>query len=160
MEAKFFRPFRVLHPIRKQVYKLELLRKKKIYNVFHVLLLKQDTIKKGRVDKKIRQMEFDVGHYDNEEWEVEAIWESTVYVRKSKSGHLSGLYYLVSWRGYSEDENTWEPASAVLHLKKLISSFHKNHPNKLTATSPTIDIISLMVRLIIKPIEPTKEKQE
>ena len=72
-------------------------------------LLKQDTSRKGRIDKKVRQMEFDTG--DNEEYEVEAIWDSAVYARESESGHLSGLYYLVSWKEYLEEENTWEPGS-------------------------------------------------
>ena len=39
LEAKFFGPFRVLHPVKKQVYKLKLLKKWKIYDVFHVSLL-------------------------------------------------------------------------------------------------------------------------
>ena len=39
LEAKFFGPFRVLHPVKKQVYKLELLKKWRIYDVFHVSLL-------------------------------------------------------------------------------------------------------------------------
>ncbi len=40
LEAKFFRPFRVLHPVGKQAYKLELLKKWKIHDVFHMSLLK------------------------------------------------------------------------------------------------------------------------
>ena len=39
LEAKFFGPFRVLHPVGKQAYKLELSRKWKIHDVFHMLLL-------------------------------------------------------------------------------------------------------------------------
>ena len=49
LEAKFIGPFRVLHPVRKQAYKLKLLKKWRIHAVFHVLLLEQNTIKKGRV---------------------------------------------------------------------------------------------------------------
>ena len=30
------------------------------------------------------------------EYKVEAIWNSAVYVKELKSGHLPGLYYLVS----------------------------------------------------------------
>ena len=111
LEAKFFGPFRVLHPVGKQAYKLELPRKWKIHDVFHVSLLEQDTTRKGRMDKEVRKIEFDVG--DNEEYKVEAIWDSAVYARESESGHLPGLYYLVSWKGYPKEENTWEPASAV-----------------------------------------------
>ena len=48
LEAKFFEPFRVLHPVGKQAYKLELPRNWRIYDVFYVLLLEQDTTKKGR----------------------------------------------------------------------------------------------------------------
>ena len=94
LEAKFFGPFQVLYPVGKQIYKLELPRKGKIYDVFHVLLLEQDTTRKGQMDEEVRQMEFDAG--DNEEYEVEAIWDSAVYARESESGHLLGLYYLVS----------------------------------------------------------------
>ena len=32
----------------------------------------------------------------NGEYEIEAIWDSKVYARESESGHLPGLYYLVS----------------------------------------------------------------
>ena len=53
LEAKFFGPFRVLHLVEKQAYKIELSKKWKIHNVFHVSLLKQDTTRKGRVDKTI-----------------------------------------------------------------------------------------------------------
>ena len=39
LEAKFFGPFRVLHPIGKQAYKLELSKKWRIHDVFQVSLL-------------------------------------------------------------------------------------------------------------------------
>ena len=39
LEAKFFGPFRVLHPVRKQAYKLELSKKWRIHDIFHVSLL-------------------------------------------------------------------------------------------------------------------------
>ncbi len=40
LEPKFFGPFRVLHLVGKQAYKLELSKKWKIHNVFHMSLLK------------------------------------------------------------------------------------------------------------------------
>ena len=52
LEAKFFGPFRVLHPVGSQAYKLELPKRWKIHDVFHVSLLEQDTTRKGRVDEK------------------------------------------------------------------------------------------------------------
>ena len=113
LEAKFFGLFRVLHPVEKQSYKLELPRKWRIHDVFYVSLLERDTTRKGRVGEEVRQMEFDAGDNKSGEYKVEVIRDSVVYARESKSGHLPGLYYLVSWKGYSEEENTWEPASAV-----------------------------------------------
>ncbi len=47
LEAKFFRSFRVIHPVGKQTYKLELPKKWRIHDIFHILLLEQDTRKKG-----------------------------------------------------------------------------------------------------------------
>ena len=96
LEAKFFGPFRVLHPVGKQAYKLELPRKWRIYDVFHVSLLEQDTTRKGRVDEEVRQMEFNAGNNDSREYKVEVIWDSVVYARESESSHLPDLYYLVS----------------------------------------------------------------
>ena len=159
LEAKFFGPFRVLHPIGKQAYKLELPRKWRIHDVFHVSLLEQDTTRKGRVDEEVRQMEFDTGDDESGEYKVEAIRDSTLYARESESSHLPGLYYLVSWKGYLEEKNTWEPASMVQQLKKLISLFHKDHPDKLTATSPAIDTVLPMARPTVKPTGPPKQKR-
>ena len=93
MEAKFFGPFRVLHPVGKQAYKLELPRKWKIHDVFYISLLKQDTTKKERVDKKVTKLDFESG--DSKEYKVETIRDNAVYARKSE-GHLPGLYYLVA----------------------------------------------------------------
>ena len=146
----------MLHPVGKQTYKLELPKKWRIHDVFHVSLLEQDTTRKGRVHEDNLE-ELDAGDNDSGEYEVEAIRDSAVYARESESGHLPGLYYLVSWKGYPEEENTWEPASAVQHLKKLISSFYKNHPGKLTATSPAINIAPPMARPTVKL--PAKRKR-
>ena len=156
LEAKFFGPFRVLHPVGKQTYKLELPKKWKIYDVFYMSLLEQDTTRKGRVHEENAE-ELDAGD-DSGEYEVEAIRDSAVYARESESGHLPGLYYLVSWKGYPEEENTWEPASAVQHLRKLISSFYKDHPDKPRATFPAIGNAPPMVRTTVKPTEPLKRK--
>ena len=92
LEAKFFGPFRVLYPVGKQAYKLELPKRWRIHDVFHVSLLEQDTTRKERVDEQVTELEAG----DSEEYKVEAIWDSAVYASKSESGQLSGLYYLVA----------------------------------------------------------------
>ena len=47
--------------------------------------------------------EFDANN--NKEYKVEAIIDSTVYAKEAER-HLSGLYYLVSWKGYPKEEST------------------------------------------------------
>ncbi len=66
---------------------------------------------------------------------------------------MPGFYYLVLWKGYPEDENTWEPSLAVIHLRKLISTFDKEYLEKPTATSLPLDSAPPMAR-------PTVPKQE
>lgn len=103
-ECKFFGPFRVLYPVKKQAYKLELPRKWRIYNVFHMSLLEQDITKKKQVENNLIQLEFKAG--TNEEYKIEGIRDSAVYAKKSKSSYLPKLYYLVSWKGYPKEKNT------------------------------------------------------
>ena len=101
LKAKFFGPFQVLHPVEKQTYKLELPRNWKIHDVFHVSLLEQDTIRKGR---EFPVQEFEPSD-DNKEYKVEAIQDSAVYAKEADE-YLPGIYYLVAWKGYPEEKNT------------------------------------------------------
>ena len=57
-------------------------------------LLEQNTIKKGQMDEN-DATELDAGN-DSSKYKVEAIRNSVVYAKESKSGYLRGLYYLVS----------------------------------------------------------------
>ena len=142
-----------------QDYKLELPKRWRIYYIFYIPLLDQDTIKKGQVDEKTAEkVEFKGGN-NNEEYKVEGICNSTVYAKESEVGQLLGLYYLVSWKSYLKDESTWEFASAVQHLRKLVSTFYKDCPNKLTATSPPIDLAPAIAKCTASPNFNDKRKR-
>lgn len=58
-----------------------------------MLLLKEDIIKKGRVNKSLK-LELKLNIENNIEHKVEAIKDSAVYAIKT-IGQLSGSYYLV-----------------------------------------------------------------
>ena len=153
LEAKFFGPFRVLYLIGKQAYKLELPRNWKICDVFHMSLLKQDIIRKKRMNK-FSALEFEPGN--NKEYEMDAIWDTTVYINEADR-HLPGLNYLVVWKSYPEEENTWEPSLVVMHLRKMVSTFHKDHLEMSTVTSAPLDSALPMAKPMIQL--PTKRKQ-
>ena len=55
------------------------------------------------MNKFAEMPEFEAG--DDQEYELEAIQDNAVYP-KEVDGHLPGLYYLVSWKGYPEEENS------------------------------------------------------
>ena len=94
LAKKFFRLFKVLYLVEKQAYKLELLKRKKIYNIFHVLLLENNSIRKKQVDKAMFKLEFE-NHSNDKKHEFQVIYNNAVYASKSK-GHLSSFYYLLS----------------------------------------------------------------
>ena len=117
-------------------------------------LLEQDITKKGWMNELFPEpeLEFDIG--DNKEYKVKVIIDSTIYVKEVKE-QLPDLYYLVSWKSYPEEESTWEPFFAVMHLWKTISTFHKDHPEKPIATFPPLDSALSMAKPSVKlPVKP------
>ncbi len=95
------------------------------------------------MDEATFQLEFGGDDSDGKKYEVGPICNSAVYAMESE-GHLAGLYYL-------EEKNTWEPASAIQHLRRLVSTFHKEHPEKPTAILPPTDFALAKARSIVKP---------
>ena len=71
LEAKFFGPFWVLYPLKKQAYKLELPKKWTIHDIFYMSLLEQDTTRKKKVNNE-NTAEPDGGN-KSEEYKAEAI---------------------------------------------------------------------------------------
>ena len=119
-----------------------------------MLLLEQDITRKERMNNE-NAAELYVGDKIGE-YKVEAIWESEVYTKEADR-HLSQLYYLVVWKSYPEEENTWEPFLAIMHLQKMINTFYKDHPKKPTAISPFLDSAPPMAKLTVN--FPAKQKQ-
>lgn len=63
------------------------------------------------MDKNVTELD----NGNSKEYKVKAIWDSAVYANKLAESYLLGLYYLVSWKCYSEKENTWKLSLAVYH---------------------------------------------
>lgn len=86
-------------------------------------LLKKDIIRKRRVNKIELEPKFKASK--DKEYKVEAIRDNVIYANKAARDQLLELYYLVSWKSYSKIEDTWEPASTVIHLRKMMKAFTK-----------------------------------
>ena len=53
----------------------------------------------------------------NKKYKVKAIIDSVVYNQQiNNSNQMPGFYYLILWKNYPEEKNTWEPSSVVIHL--------------------------------------------
>jgi hypothetical protein len=39
-----------------------------------------------------------------------------------------GIQYLIKWKGYDHNENTWEPKGNVDNAPELIETFHQKNP--------------------------------
>ena len=135
------------------MYKLDFPTKWKIHDVFHVSLLEQDTTKKRQMNELFPEPEpeFDAGN--NKEYKVKAIINNAVYAKEAE-GHLPSLYYLVFWKDYPEEKNTWELFSVVIHLWKMISTFHKDYPEKPAAISPSFNFTLPMAKPSVKSAKP------
>ena len=109
------------------------------------------------------QLDFKFEAGDNKEYEVDGIWDSTVYTKESAIRQLPRHYYMVLWKSYPKEENTWEPASAIQQLWRLVTAYHKDNPEKPTATSASVDTAPPMAKPTAPPMAgpttaPTKKR--
>ena len=116
-------------------------------------------MRKGWINELFSKPKPELNAGNNKEYKFETIIDSAVYIKKAER-HLPALYYLVSWKGYPAEKSTWEPFSIVMHLWKIISTFHKDHPEKPAVTSPPLNSAPPMTKPSVKPAKPsTKQKQ-
>ncbi|MBW0529830.1 hypothetical protein O181_069545 [Austropuccinia psidii MF-1] len=117
-------PFEVIKKIGSHAYHLKLpLQWKSVHPVFHVSLL--EPIKQSSIPNSSQLPPPPVSVVEQEEWEVPQVLDS-----KLKRGKL---WYLVEWKGFSEDpkRTTWEPASNLANSPDLVKDFHSFYPDKL-----------------------------
>ncbi|WWD19298.1 hypothetical protein CI109_103756 [Kwoniella shandongensis] len=69
------------------------------------------------------------GDEDGEEDEEEGEYEVEAIVDHRQKGSGTGKFeYLVSWKGYGPEHNTWEPEAHVAHADGIVSKYWANKP--------------------------------
>ena len=110
MAARFVGPFKVLDTVGAQAYRLALPAQYRVHNVFHVSLLEPWNGRAG--EEPAHPMPLAEG---GREWEVEAIRDTRV--RKGVR------QYLVQWKDWPIDYNTWQDEADCENARSVIDSF-------------------------------------
>jgi hypothetical protein len=116
LDFKKLGPFRIKRKITETNYELELPKGMRIYPIFHISLLEP-----APENAKL-ETDLEIEPDDNQEYEVEEILDQ----RKIRNQQQ----YLVKWKGYSQEENTWEPLRHLSNCPEKIAQFHQRHPDQ------------------------------
>lgn len=117
---KFMCPFPVKRKINDIAYELELSNSLKVHPVFHVTLLKPAV--PNPFPERYTGPPEPVIVNGEEEFDVEAILDCR--------RRYNQVQYLIKWKGYGPENNSWEPESNI-HAKELMQSFKRSHDVKL-----------------------------
>ena len=143
LEWKSFGPFKVLKEIGDQAYRIDIPKRWRIHNVFHVSLLEEVKAKRGErapLEPTYQPDDIDIEEDEttDEVYDVEAIEDSKIFKEgqvPEKPYSEPGLYYLIRWEDY--EERTWEPVSVIKHLRGMLREFHTKNPKKDDASKLT-----------------------
>ncbi|KAJ2928010.1 hypothetical protein H1R20_g9081, partial [Candolleomyces eurysporus] len=121
LSDKRYGPFIILEKVGESAYKLKLPEQwKAIHPVFNEALL--TPWKRPTFTSQQRPAPPPPVIVDNErEYEVEGIQDSRLFCGK--------LQYYVKWKGYPQEERTWEPEANVKNSPELVTAFHRKHPS-------------------------------
>ncbi|XP_041437915.1 uncharacterized protein LOC121399951 [Xenopus laevis] len=116
---RFLGPFPIIRQINSVAFQLKLPASWHIHPVFHTALLKPAST--FRFPGRTAPPPLPVVVDGQEEFEVEEILDSRLRGKR--------LQYLVKWKGFGLEENSWEPVSNI-HTSDLLEKFHGTYPGK------------------------------
>jgi hypothetical protein len=121
LDRKYYGPFPITEQIGMQAFKLKLADSVgRIHPVYHVSLLEPcPPSVQASAQESGAQLEVE---NEEQEWVVEDIRDSCVQSWE--------LQYLVKWKAFPEEENTWEPVAHLGNSMELVEEFHKANPEK------------------------------
>ena len=116
MTERFVGPYKVKEIVSSNVVKLELPSTVKIHPVVNVSRVRQYI---GQVEGQKRERPAPVIIEGEEEWEVERILNKRRIRGKDK--------YLVCWKGFTAESDTWEGRENLKNTKEAIKEFEKEY---------------------------------
>jgi hypothetical protein len=116
---RFVGPFRITSMVNPVVVKLDLPATLRMHNTFHVSLLRHYTT--NPTGCKAPPLPTII---DGElEYEVEDLLSHEL----RSQGRTKRLWYLVRWKGYSAEDNTWEPENNLTNCGEILSAYKAKH---------------------------------
>ncbi|QRW24977.1 Retrotransposable element Tf2 protein [Rhizoctonia solani] len=119
LDPKRLGPFEISEKISSHAYRLKLPETLRIHNVFYVGLLSKVHESPSQPFPERPPPETIEGE---EEYEVEQIIDS-----KRQRGKW---FYLIKWKGYGPEDNSWEPEELLEHSQEEIKRFNKSQLKK------------------------------
>lgn len=119
LDDKCFGPFRITERISPINYRLNIPHRWHLStHVFHVSKLHPFTVDPSSTTPPPPPLDLIDDHY---EYEVETILDSC----RTAQG---AIQYLVKWKNYGREENSWEPRRNLSNAAETIAKFHHSHP--------------------------------
>ena len=116
MTERFVGPYRIKKIISSNAIELELPSTVKIHPVVNVSRIRRYV---GQVEGQKKEQLFPVIIEGEEEWEVERILNKRRVREKNK--------YLVCWKGFTAESDTWEGRENLKNAKEVIEEFEKEY---------------------------------
>jgi hypothetical protein len=123
LDEKRFGPFEVLEKVGFSSYRLKLPVSWKVHPIFNEVLLRP-YIKPRYPNQNIYDRPPPDIVDEEEEYEVDHILDTRI----RKRGRYAIRQYLVSWKGYPQEENTWQNEESLRKCAELLAEFRSRHP--------------------------------
>ncbi|QRV79945.1 Transposon Tf2-1 polyprotein [Ceratobasidium sp. AG-Ba] len=136
LSAKKIGPYKVLKKEETHAFKLELPHTLQVHPIFHTLLI---SLKKNDpFGQDPLQPPAEVTPDGEEEYEVEKILDS--------QKQQNQVQYLVHWKGYSLESNTWEPLEHLDTAMGVVQKFHRENPQAIQHSDLEEGVVSQATR--------------